>query len=169
MNQSLTPTLLLSACLVSFLPVQATAGEQLTLDTLIQSADAVVLVDNPLSHPAKVTRVLLGDEALQEMSIQPSLCVPSAEIIARWLQTHPQHPSRQVWQEVLDDGGMEQVVFLRSINDRVEPYCETEVMLGLSFSKHVAYAAYRKEVDKLIGERKMLAERAAESVDQSSQ
>ena len=143
----------LSLCLFVFLPTQVNAGEQLTLEALFQSADAVVLVDNPLVGSATVTDVLLGDQTLQDMSIQHSLCVPSEEIIARWLETHPQHPSRQLWGEVIDGGKMEQVVFLRSIGDRIEPFCETEVMLGLGFSRHKAYAAYREEVDKILAQR----------------
>lgn len=139
--------------LLFFLPAQVNAGEQLALETLFQSADAVVLVDNPLVDSATVTDVLLGDQALMNMSIQHSLCVPSGEIIARWLETHPQHPSRQLWGEVIDDGKMEQVVFLRAIEDRIEPFCETEVMLGLGFSRHKAYPAYRKEVNKIIAQR----------------
>ena len=142
----------LCLCLFVFLPTQVNAGEQLTLEALFQSADAVVLVDNPLVGSATVTDVLLGDQTLQDMSIQHSLCVPSEEIIARWLETHPQHPSRQLWGEVIDGGKMEQVVFLRSIGDRIEPFCETEVMLGLGFSRHKAYAAYREEVDKILAQ-----------------
>lgn len=144
--------------LLFFLPAQVNAGEQLTLETLIQSADAVVLVDNPLVGLATVTDVLLGDQTLKNMSIQHSLCVPSEQIIARWLETHLQHPSRQLWSEVIDDGKMEQVVFLRSIEDRIEPFCETEVMLGLGFSKHKGYAAYREEMDKILAQRHVLQE-----------
>jgi len=138
-----------------FLPAQVSAGEQLTLETLIQSADAVVLVDNPLVGSARVTDVLLGNQTLMNMSVQHSLCVPSEEIIARWLETHPQHPSRLLWGEVIDDGKMEQVVFLRAIEDGIEPFCETEVMLGLGFSRHTAYAAYREEVDKILTQRQL--------------
>jgi len=144
--------------LLFFLPAQVNAGEQLTLETLIQSADAVVLVDNPLVGSAKVTDVLLGNQTLMNMSVQHSLCVPSEQIIARWLETHPQHPSRQLWGEVIDDGKMEQVVFLRSTEDRIEPFCETEVMLGLGFSRHKGYAAYREEVDKILAQRHVLQE-----------
>ena len=141
--------------LLFFLPAQVNAGEQLTLETLIQSADAVVLVDNPLVGSAMVTDVLLGDQTLKNLLIQYSLCVPSEQIIARWLETHLQHPSRQLWGEVIDDGKMEQVVFFRAIEDRIEPFCETEVMLGLSFSRHKGYATYREEVDKILAQRHM--------------
>ena len=169
MKQPVTRKRLLTACLLLLLPAQATAGEQLTLESLVKSADAVVLVDNPLSRPATVTAVLMGDEALQNTLFQSSLCVPSDEIIARWLQTHPQHPARQLWREVLDDREMEQVVFLRSIDDLMAPFCETEVMLGLGFCQHAGYAAYRKEIDKLIGERWLQREHAAEALNQPPQ
>jgi hypothetical protein len=148
----------LCLCLLVFLPTQVNAGEQLTLEALFQSADAVVLVDNPLVGSATVTDVLLGDQRLQNMSLQHSLCVPSEEILARWLETHPQHPARQLWGEVIDGRKMEQVVFLSSIEDRIEPFCETEVMLGLGFSRHKAYPTYRKEVDKMIAQRRLLQE-----------
>jgi len=169
MKQPVTRERLLTACLLLLLPAQATAGEQLTLESLVQSADAVVLVNNPLSRPATVTAVLMGNEALQNRPIKSSLCVPSHEIIARWLQTHPQHPARQLWRAVLDDGEMEQVVFLRSIDDLMAPFCETEVMLGLGFSRHAGYAAYRQEIDKLIGERWIKREHAAEALKQPPQ
>ena len=169
MKQPATRKRLLTTCLLLLLPAQATAGEQLTLESLVQSADAIVLVDNPLSRPATVTAVLMGNEALQNRPIKSSLCVPSHEIIARWLQTHPQHPARQLWRAVLDDGEMEQVVFLRSIDDLMAPFCETEVMLGLGFSQHAGYAAYRQEIDKLIGERWIQREHATEALDQPPQ
>ena len=169
MKQPATRKRLLTTCLLLLLPAQATAGEQLTLESLVQSADAVVLVDNPLSGPATITAVLIGDEALLNTLFQSSLCVPSNEIVAHWLQTHPQHPARQLWRAVLDDGEMEQVVFLRSVDDLVAPFCETEVMLGLGFSQHPGYAAYRQEIDKLIDERWIQREHAAQALGQPPQ
>ena len=49
-------------------------------------------------------------------------------------------------------------MFLRSIEDRIEPFCETEVMLGLGFSRHKGYAAYREEIDKILAQRHVLQE-----------
>ena len=127
------------------------AGEQLSTASLVKESEAVVVVDNTLDRKGTVKAWLRGTDALAgKLGPLAGVCVPDRAILQQWLATHPKHSGRDTWKKSIAVGHVEQVVFLATRDGVLVPTCETEVMLGRSFSLHPEYPAFRAELDTLL-------------------
>jgi hypothetical protein len=129
----------------------AHAGEQLTLEQLVQGSMAVAVVDNPLrSGDVAVRRWLKGTEPVGSFSLNSPLCLPDKDMLLRWQKQSPTHPGAATWSKTLSVGHADQIVFFRVVKGIAAPYCETEIMLGTTFSTHPDFARTLAEVERLL-------------------
>jgi hypothetical protein len=132
-------------------PASGLAGEQLSLPQLVDRSAAVIVIDNRLDRGARPRIWLKGDATQADrVAALGGVCVPDRAILAGWMARHPRHASRATWQQLLDAGGGDQIVFLRSRDTELEAFCGTEVMLGRSFALHPDHAAFRAELATLL-------------------
>ena len=132
----------------------ARAGEQLSTAELVRRAEAIAVVDNTLDRKGAATSWLRpaspdAPPALPAGTLA-GVCVPDKALLRQWLASHKSHPGRATWTAALAAGHVEQVVFLKTYGGKLQPTCETEVMLGRSFALHPDYPAFRAELDALL-------------------
>ena len=140
-----------SLLLAFFVVRGAHAGEQLTLDQLVKESMAVAVVDNPLrSGDVAVRRWLKGTEPAGSFSLSSPLCLPDKDMLLRWQKQHPKHPGAATWAKTLSVGHADQIVFFRVVQGIAVPRCETEVMLGTTFSTHPDFDKSLVEVERLL-------------------
>ena len=140
-----------SLLLAFFVVRGAHAGEQLTLDQLVQESMAVAVVDNPLrSGDVTVRRWLKGTEPTGSFSLNSPLCLPDKDMLLRWQKQNPTHPGAATWGKTLSVGHADQIVFFRVVKGIAAPRCETEIMLGTTFSTHPDFDKTLAEVERLL-------------------
>lgn len=140
-----------SLLLAFFVVRGAHAGEQLTLDQLVKESMAVAVVDNPLrGGDVAVRRWLKGTEPAGSFSLNSPLCLPDKDMLLRWQQQSPKHPGAATWTKTLSVGHADQIVFFRVVKGIAVPRCETEVMLGTTFSTHPDFEKTLAEVERLL-------------------
>gem|GEM_PF-1182617 len=140
-----------SLLLAFFVVRGAHAGEQLTLDQLVKESMAVAVVDNPLrSGDVAVRRWLKDTEPTGSFSLNSPLCLPDKDMLLRWQKQSPKHPGAATWAKSLSVGHADQIVFFRVVKGIAVPRCETEVMLGTTFSTHPDFDKTLAEVERLL-------------------
>lgn len=139
--------LVLGAILSVVLVGPVRAGEELSAEELLQSSDAVALVERSLTGPG--TRVLEwwrgGGETSppQEWS---SLCVPDRATLQAWVERLPEHPGQPLWQQLLQVPAYRSVVFFVRRDAMLRPRCEAEAMRGLQVTLHPQHGAWRERL-----------------------
>lgn len=140
-----------SLLLAFFVVRGAHAGEQLTLDQLVKESMAVAVVDNPLrSGDVAVRRWVKGTEPVGSFSLNSPLCLPDKDMLLRWQKQSPKHPGASTWAKTLSVGHADQIVFFRVVKGIAVPRCETEIMLGTTFSTHPDFDKTLVEVERLL-------------------
>ena len=143
-----------SLLLAFFVVRGAHAGEQLTVDQLVKESMAVAIVDNPLrSGDVAVRRWLKGTEPTGSFSLNSPLCLPNKDMLLRWQKQNPKHPGAPTWAKTLGVGRVDQIVFFRIVEGIAAPRCETEIMLGTTFSTHPDFEKTMAEVERLLDAR----------------
>ncbi len=142
----------IALALLSFFVVRgAAAAGQLSLADLVNEADAVAVVDNPLRSSVAVRRWLKGTEPKGSFTLLSPLCIPDRDMLIRWKKKNPTHPGAPVWDRALSVGHMDQLVFFKRGKKGVAtPFCETEVMLGTGFGAHADFGDTVAEVERLL-------------------
>lgn len=141
-----------SLLLAFFVVRGASAGEQLTPEQLVKEAVAVAVVDNPLrGSDLAVRRWLHGSEPAGPFSLTSPLCVPDKDMLLRWKKQSPKHPGAETWDKSISIGHVDQLVFFKVVKGVAVPFCETEIMLGTTFSTHPDYKSTVATVEGLLG------------------
>ncbi len=138
---------------------RATAGAELGPAELVEQANGgVVVVDRALggadhdgstAEPVVVEWLTPGPHPPLPAGSLGGSCVPSRALLRRWVESHPQHPGRATWLQMLKDGRTRQVVFVGVTDGAPRAVCEAEILSGRSFAQHPEHAAWRAEVQRL--------------------
>ncbi len=92
----------IALALLSFFVVRgAAAGDQLSLAQLVNDADAVAIVDNPLRSSVAIRRWLKSTEPNGPFTLNSPLCIPDRDMLLRWQKKNPTHPGAAVWERTL--------------------------------------------------------------------
>jgi len=143
---------------------EARAGEQLTIEQLMKDAVGVALVDNPLNSNHAVRHWVEGYEPVGQFTLVSPLCIPDKDMLLRWKKQSPKHAGAPVWDRTLSVGHTDQLVFFTVTKGMAVPRCETEVMLGETFSTHPNYKATLAAVERMVREKRGIPEPAPPSL-----
>lgn len=125
------------------------AGEELTVEQLLDESDAVALVERSLSNPKK-TRVVewwRGEGETSPPQEWNPLCVPDRATLQAWVERLPHHPGLPLWQQLLRTSSYRSVVFFVLRDGVLRPRCEAEAMRGLQVTSHPQHGAWRERLE----------------------
>ncbi|MCZ8132666.1 MAG: hypothetical protein O9284_15385 [Steroidobacteraceae bacterium] len=137
---------------------EARSGERLTVEQLVERADAVLRVRVELgasSTSVRVQEVVGGDpgSATPATDRLAGICLPGRGLLRDWIR-RPAYfeDSVPLWRAALRRGHYEAVVFVRVGHDGLLPVCETETLLAEHWTTHRDYIAWRARLASALSE-----------------
>lgn len=132
----------------------AQSAEELPLSALVRAADAVAWVSVRFSpHPRVDLRPAWKKNELPftDPATWSVLCVPDPAELSRRIERLPDHPGAPEWQQAIQAGGYDALVFFRASPRGLVPYCEGEALRAQNFGSHPAFSSYAAEVWRRLG------------------
>ncbi|MFZ9889237.1 MAG: hypothetical protein ACO3JL_17220, partial [Myxococcota bacterium] len=139
----------LGALWMAIAVVPAWAGEELSVEQLVRTTDAVALIERSLMDGAEVRVVewWRGGGKTSPAQEWSSLCIPDRATLQAWQERLPQHPGQSLWRQLLGEPSYRSVVFFVMRDGVLRPRCETEAMRGLQVTVHPQHGAWRETLE----------------------
>ena len=131
-----------------FSAASSRAGPWIAPEELVRTSNAIACVSVDLnSESVTISEWLSVAEPPPEDPRQWfGLCLPDRTLIRKWTETHPHHPSKEVWAQAVEQGRYESIIFLKKKDMHLAPNCEAESMLATQWTIHPDHAAYRERI-----------------------
>ena len=143
--------------------VTSYAGEQLTVQELINKSEAIALVK--VDFRTKKVELIQwlkkesqedSKENLKFLDLKPSICLPNQTELQRWVLRYGKQRDRKqaldLWQQAIKSQQYQSLIFLKWLPDQniYKPVCETEVLLVKQWQAHPEFKTYLSRVNQLI-------------------